>query len=52
MALANAVGDTINSVKQAAEFGLTASGQELAALLMQLTDVHAIGLRRPLRAST
>ena len=34
----------INSVKQAAEFGLTASGQELAALLMQLTDVHAIGL--------
>jgi branched-chain amino acid transport system substrate-binding protein len=44
VALANAVGDTINSVKQAAEFGLTASGQELAALLMQLTDVHAIGL--------
>ncbi|MEW6640302.1 MAG: ABC transporter substrate-binding protein [Pseudomonadota bacterium] len=44
VALANAVGDTINSVKQAGEFGLTAGGQDLAALLMQLTDVHAIGL--------
>jgi branched-chain amino acid transport system substrate-binding protein len=44
VALANAVGDTINSVKQASEFGLTAGGQELAALLMQVTDVNAIGL--------
>ncbi len=43
--LANAVGDTINSVKQAAEFGITAGGQRLAALLMQLTDVHALGLK-------
>ena len=41
--LANAVGDTINSVKQAAEFGLT-QHQTLAALLMQLTDVNAVGL--------
>ncbi|MDI4655631.1 ABC transporter substrate-binding protein [Xanthobacter autotrophicus] len=44
VALANAVGDTINSVKAASEFGLTAGGQSLAALLMQLTDVHSLGL--------
>lgn len=44
VAFANAVGDTINSVKQASEFGLQAGGQELAALLMQVTDVNAIGL--------
>lgn len=44
VAFANAVGDTINSVKQSSEFGLQAGGQELAALLMQVTDVHAIGL--------
>ncbi|QRG06427.1 ABC transporter substrate-binding protein [Xanthobacter dioxanivorans] len=43
VALANAVGDTINSVKAASEFGLTAK-QSLAALLMQLTDVHSLGL--------
>jgi branched-chain amino acid transport system substrate-binding protein len=43
--LANAGGDTINSVKQAAEFGIVAGGQNLAGLLMFLTDVHAIGLR-------
>ena len=45
IALANAVGDTVNSVKQAAEFGVTAGGQSLAALLMQLSDVNAIGLK-------
>ena len=45
IALANAVGDTVNSVKQAAEFGITGGGQDLAALLMQLSDVHAIGLK-------
>ena len=44
VAFANAVGDTVNSVKQASEFGLQAGGQELAALLMQVTDVNAIGL--------
>jgi branched-chain amino acid transport system substrate-binding protein len=42
--LANAAGDTINSVKQAAEFGIVQGGQRLAALLMQITDVHSIGL--------
>ncbi|WP_431862619.1 ABC transporter substrate-binding protein [Azospirillum sp.] len=43
--LANAVGDTIGSVKQATEFGVLSGGQRLAALLMQLTDVHAVGLK-------
>ncbi|WP_211104189.1 ABC transporter substrate-binding protein [Azospirillum sp. Sh1] len=43
--LANAVGDTIGSVKQATEFGITAGGQRLAALLMQLSDVAAVGLK-------
>jgi branched-chain amino acid transport system substrate-binding protein len=43
--LANAGGDTINSIKQAAEFGLTRRGTKLAALLFQVTDVHALGLQ-------
>lgn len=42
--LANAGGDTVNSVKQASEFGIVAGGQNLAALLMFITDVHAIGI--------
>ena len=42
--LANAGADAANSIKQAAEFGVTQSGQKLAALLMFLSDVHAIGL--------
>jgi branched-chain amino acid transport system substrate-binding protein len=42
--LANAGGDTINSIKQAAEFGITQSGQSLAALLLFITDVHGLGL--------
>jgi branched-chain amino acid transport system substrate-binding protein len=41
--LANAGGDTVNSIKAASEFGLTKK-QSLAALLMLITDVHAIGL--------
>ncbi len=41
--LANAGGDTVNAIKQAAEFGITQSGQSLAALLMFITDVHALG---------
>jgi branched-chain amino acid transport system substrate-binding protein len=43
--LANAGGDTINSIKQAAEFGITKGGQKLAGLLVFLTDVHALGLK-------
>jgi branched-chain amino acid transport system substrate-binding protein len=42
--LANAGGDTINSIKQAAEFGLTKSGQSLAGLLVQVNNIAALGL--------
>jgi branched-chain amino acid transport system substrate-binding protein len=42
--LANAGGDTTNTIKQAAEFGITKGGQKLAALLLFITDVKAIGL--------
>ena len=42
--LANAGGDTINSIKQAAEFGVVRGGQNLAGLLVFLPDVHALGL--------
>ena len=41
--LANAGGDTVNAIKQASEFGVTQAGQKLAALLMFVTDVHALG---------
>jgi branched-chain amino acid transport system substrate-binding protein len=41
---ANAGGDATNAVKQAAEFGITQSGQSLAGLLLFITDVHALGL--------
>jgi branched-chain amino acid transport system substrate-binding protein len=43
--LANAGGDTINSIKQAAEFGIVRGGQQLAGLLMFMSDVHALGLQ-------
>ncbi|HEX9463955.1 MAG TPA: ABC transporter substrate-binding protein [Alphaproteobacteria bacterium] len=43
--LANAGGDTQNSIKQASEFGLGQGGQKLAALLFQISDAHALGLR-------
>jgi branched-chain amino acid transport system substrate-binding protein len=42
--LANAGGDTTNSIKQAAEFGIVRGGQNLAGLLVFITDVHALGL--------
>ncbi|WP_441229884.1 ABC transporter substrate-binding protein [Tardiphaga sp. 215_C5_N2_1] len=42
--LANAGGDTINSIKQASEFGIIKGGQKLAGLLMFITDIHALGL--------
>ena len=42
--LANAGGDTINSIKQAAEFGIVKGGQNLAGLLVFITDVHGLGL--------
>ena len=43
--LANAGGDFTNSVKQAAEFGLTQSGQKLAGLLVYDQDIHSLGLK-------
>ncbi len=44
VALANAGGDTINSIKQAAQFGLTQGGQKLATLAAFINDVHGVGL--------
>jgi branched-chain amino acid transport system substrate-binding protein len=43
--LANAGGDTINAVKQAAEFGIQQSGQKLVAFLLFINDVHGMGLK-------
>jgi branched-chain amino acid transport system substrate-binding protein len=43
--LANAGGDTTNAIKQAAEFGIVEGGQKLAALLLFINDVHALGLK-------
>jgi branched-chain amino acid transport system substrate-binding protein len=42
--LANAGGDTIKSIKQAAEFGIVAKGQKMAGLLVFISDVKALGL--------
>ena len=42
--LANAGADTLNSLKQANEFGIVKGGQKVAALLMFITDVHSLGL--------
>jgi branched-chain amino acid transport system substrate-binding protein len=43
--LANAGGDTINSIKQAAEFGIVRGGQKLAGLLVFINDVNSLGLQ-------
>ncbi len=43
--LANAGGDTINSIKQASEFGIVKGGQKLAGLLVFATDINALGLQ-------
>jgi branched-chain amino acid transport system substrate-binding protein len=43
--LANAGGDTINSIKQGAEFGITSGGQQFAGLLVFITDVNSLGLK-------
>jgi branched-chain amino acid transport system substrate-binding protein len=43
--LANAGGDTINSIKQASEFGIVQGGQNLAGLLVFVTDIHSLGLQ-------
>jgi branched-chain amino acid transport system substrate-binding protein len=43
--LANAGADTINAIKQGAEFGIVKGGQQFAGLLVFLTDVHSLGLQ-------
>jgi branched-chain amino acid transport system substrate-binding protein len=45
IALANVGGDTINAIKQAAEFGVQRGGQQLEVLLLFITDVHGLGLQ-------
>src|SRR6059036_1576712 len=42
--LANAGGDTINSIKQASEFGIVKGGQALAGMLVFISDIHGLGL--------
>jgi branched-chain amino acid transport system substrate-binding protein len=44
IALVNAGGDTINAIKQTAEFGIAQRGQKIAAMVLYITDVHALGL--------
>ncbi|TDR95665.1 ABC transporter substrate-binding protein [Enterovirga rhinocerotis] len=44
IALANGGADTINSIKQAGEFGIGRGDQKLAALVIYITDVHSLGL--------
>ncbi len=43
--LANAGGDTINSIKQAAEFGIVKGGQSMAGMLVFISDIHALVLQ-------
>jgi branched-chain amino acid transport system substrate-binding protein len=45
IALADAGGDTTNALKQAAEFGITQAGQKMIALLLEITDVHSLGIK-------
>jgi branched-chain amino acid transport system substrate-binding protein len=42
--LANAGADTINTIKQAAEFGIVRGGQRLAGLLIFINDINSLGL--------
>jgi len=43
--LANGGGDTINTIKQAAEFGIVSGGQNLAGIVMFISDIHSLGLK-------
>jgi branched-chain amino acid transport system substrate-binding protein len=43
--MANGGGDTINTIKQASEFGLVAGGQKLAGIVMFISDIHSLGLK-------
>lgn len=42
--LANGGADTVSSIKQAVEFGVTEGGQKLVGLVLIINDVHAMGL--------
>jgi branched-chain amino acid transport system substrate-binding protein len=44
IALANVGGDTITAIKQASEFGIAGSGQQVAGLLLTISDIKALGL--------
>jgi branched-chain amino acid transport system substrate-binding protein len=44
LALANAGKDTVNSIKQAHQFGITQSGMKIAGLLIFIPDIHGLGL--------
>jgi len=44
--LANGGSDTINPIKQAVEFGIVAGGQNLAGIVMFMSDIHSLGLAR------
>jgi branched-chain amino acid transport system substrate-binding protein len=43
--LANGGADTINAIKQASEFGIVAGGQNLAGIVMFISDIHSLGLK-------
>ncbi|WBU32031.1 ABC transporter substrate-binding protein [Rhodopseudomonas palustris] len=43
--MANGGGDTINTIKQAAEFGIVTGGQKLAGIVMFISDIHSLGLK-------
>ena len=43
--LANGGGDTINAIKQGSEFGIVAGGQNLAGIVMFISDIHSLGLK-------
>lgn len=45
VALANTAGDTMNALKQAAEFGIVDGGQKMAAMVLFVTDVNSVGLK-------
>jgi branched-chain amino acid transport system substrate-binding protein len=45
VALINAGGDTINSIKQSVEFAIGAGGQRVVAMVLYLSDVHSLGLK-------
>ena len=45
VAFANGSGDTIRSIQQAREFGLVSDQRKIAAFILHVTDVHALGLQ-------